>query len=1046
MAQPWLNDPIVSGSPSAPPPWANDPIDKQAMLSRPLPNAPGGLMNAIKAGLESSASGLILRGKAPDVVLGKDASWYERAASIVAGTVADLPEMALGGLVGSAAGPVGSAAGAFAVPQAIRESLMQAYSQGGVHSWEDAWSVLKSGLTGGAEGALIGAATGGAGKIAEGLGAGMLVKGGAEVTAMVAAGDALQGRMPTAQDFLDAAIVIGGMHVAGGMAGKLRNIYAKTGVEPSQVVLDAARNPALKTELQTSEDLPSIYQPIAAEENAKAAVPDPQDRGTAVQFAQSPFARVAQAKGEPAAPTQVNYNYINVPDDVKGALSRLSELYDAKIQEQRRGTVSWEQTQSEAQALADTIGARIPNASVSSAEVLARKQLAVGAAEELVRQGKQLSQLGEAATPEQVTGFLSMVERSSMILSDFLGARAEAGRTLNVLKNTTKTALGAEDLLGILKSYGGKESVLDLADIIGRTDNPASALRAADAASRSGPLQMVLEGWRAGLISGPITWQAKTIGDVVGTFSQLTDRFLSATLSAGRTTDKVYMAEVPAMITGMMNGIMDGLKLAADTIMDRGQLTQPFEYKPGGAIPGQAGVVIRTPYRILEGISNFFATVNSRGEAYALATRKALNEGLTLGTNDFNSRVADLAMNDTDIAAAAKLAGEVATFTNKLGKIGRGIQNAVQGTPLAFVMPFIKTPANLIKWAAQRMPGVNLLMSDVRADLSGQNGVIARDKAIAHMVVGTAIATLAAEAVSNGTLTGGGIADPEKRKAMMAAGWQPYSIKINGTYYGYNRIEPVARLVSAVADGLEIYHAAENDAAGKMNIAGVVAAAIGNATISQTYLSGLANAVNAFTDPQRYGGRWLDQFAGSVVPAVVAQGAAAKDPYAREVNSIVDAVQARIPVWRENLLAKRNALTGEPIKAERLYPMSPVTTSEASTDPVLTEAARLGVSLPAAPREIHLGRGTGKLGKVEISPEARNAFTEEQGQFAHSVLTQIVNSPIWDVLPDIAKSNVYARVLTSARRNAALVALPPEARTAEAVRIANDVLEQSVQK
>jgi hypothetical protein len=61
------------------------------------------------------------------------------------------------------------------------------------------------------------------------------------------------------------------------------------------------------------------------------------------------------------------------------------------------------------------------------------------------------------------------------------------------------------------------------------------------------------------------------------------------------------------------------------------------------------------------------------------------------------------------------------------------------------------------------------------------------------------------------------------------------------------------------------------------------------------------------------------------VPAIVAQPTQMLDPVTREVNSITDAVKARIPGLRGELLPKRD-IFGEPIQTkERLGAVSPVT-------------------------------------------------------------------------------------------------------------------------
>jgi hypothetical protein len=102
------------------------------------PRKAEGVLDALQAGYQGSATGLAVRRQLPDVVLDPShAKWYEKLAAGASQMGAELPEMVVGGVGGAAAGTavagpvggiVGGGAGAFAVPTAIRESLMQAYS------------------------------------------------------------------------------------------------------------------------------------------------------------------------------------------------------------------------------------------------------------------------------------------------------------------------------------------------------------------------------------------------------------------------------------------------------------------------------------------------------------------------------------------------------------------------------------------------------------------------------------------------------------------------------------------------------------------------------------------------------------------------------------------------------------------------------------------------------------------------------------------------------------------------------------------------------
>src|SRR5882672_4764399 len=132
------------------------------------------------------------------------------------------------------------------------------------------------------------------------------------------------------------------------------------------------------------------------------------------------------------------------------------------------------------------------------------------------------------------------------------------------------------------------------------------------------------------------------------------------------------------------------------------------------------------------------------------------------------------------------------------------------------------------------------------------------------------------------------------------------------------------------------------------------------------------------------------------------------DPVVREVNSMMEAIQARIPGFRQELLPKLDWL-GQPVETkERLGAVLPVREQQVSEDKVRLEASRLDISMAASPKKTHIGKGTGKLGDIEFTPEERNKFQEVGGQLAHKILTNIVNGENYDALPDLVKKQIFS--------------------------------------
>jgi hypothetical protein len=284
-------------------------------------------LEALDAGWQMSVSGLIGRGKAPDVMVPENAGMASRIISQVGTLAGDLPAMVAGYYGGSVAGAygggaaatlagpeatpfgaaigskVGGSAGAFALPAAIREILMQHYQKGDIKDFNDfyerssavLWQATKAGITG--------AATGGAGVVAgkafAPLSSTVLKYTGqaaAEVATMVGVGRALEGQVPSASDFAEAAILVGGLHaVSAPIEGKLRTIYAKTGLKPDQVAQMAIEDPTIKQDLASSNiEVPKAFEPLVEKPAGEPASPE---GATRVEL----NSKLPEAPGEPGA-------------------------------------------------------------------------------------------------------------------------------------------------------------------------------------------------------------------------------------------------------------------------------------------------------------------------------------------------------------------------------------------------------------------------------------------------------------------------------------------------------------------------------------------------------------------------------------------------------------------------------------------------------------------------------------------------------------------------------------------------------------------------
>jgi hypothetical protein len=124
---------------------------------------------------------------------------------------------------------------------------------------------------------------------------------------------------------------------------------------------------------------------------------------------------------------------------------------------------------------------------------------------------------------------------------------------------------------------------------------------------------------------------------------------------------------------------------------------------------------------------------------------------------------------------------QIATFQQELlpNSFGRDFQNFASKHPgLRLMIPFIKTPTNVMRYGWKMTPLLNMAQTEFREALSGMHGAEAKASAVGQMTMGMLFMGTAAYAVSQGSFTGGGPSDPKAKAALMATGWQPYSLVI----------------------------------------------------------------------------------------------------------------------------------------------------------------------------------------------------------------------------------------------------------------------------
>ncbi|OAM52928.1 hypothetical protein A7981_05705 [Methylovorus sp. MM2] len=402
-----------------------------------------------------------------------------------------------------------------------------------------------------------------------------------------------------------------------------------------------------------------------------------------------------------------------------------------------------------------------------------------------------------------------------------------------------------------------------------------------------------------------------------------------------------------------------------------------------GTLADVLGTLIRTPGRVLTSTDEVFKAIHYRGELKAQAYRLAKGEGLE--GQEFIDRVGNLVserempINGDVLSGMAMDAARKGTFTNSLGDGGKTVQRLVSNVPGArYVLPFIRTPANIMNYTWERTPMLNILNSQMREDFMA--GGVRRDTAMAKTTIGGALYAMAAQLSAEGAITGGG---ESNKTAEQLNGWKPYSLKVGDTYYAFNKLDPIGMIFGLAADFSDM---SGNISKGDTDkLAGALIMAVSNNLLSKSYLSSVSDIFTAISEDKRTGegkavGRYLNKLTASFVPFSSLNRAIRRedDPTVREVWDLMDNVKNGIPGLSKTLSPHRNVF-GDPVQYTGglgLDIASPIYTSKESDNPAANEIARLNIDLQLPAKTISSGKGAPP---IDLTHEQYDRFVELAG-------------------------------------------------------------------
>jgi hypothetical protein len=644
------------------------------------------------------------------------------------------------------------------------------------------------------------------------------------------------------------------------------------------------------------------------------------------------------------------------------------------------------------------------------------------AGEDYIR--KRTAALREGATAEEKTAALEAAAKLKMFVDQAQGARSTAGRTLNILQSYREgTSDEARAAIKFMKRMGGEENVDITLKLLEQMD-PHQMMAGVDDMMAATTPQKLIEAWKMGLLSGPTTHAVNTISNKIFKSWDTFEHGIAGVLGKLHGGEKVYLREAPHRAMAGLKATKKALQVAAKAfdLEQEGFALDKLEMGRRKAIGGRKGRWIRAPGRALVAEDEFFKTLAAAAELESQAIRRVLgNPRYKNASRSEQRRAIDalIEVPDDAMKEAAEKTAHRLTYTTEVGEHGRRFQRYLQRhEPAQFVIPFFRTPVNIAKEAIKRTPAAPFL-KEVRADLAGKNGLVARDLARARIASGGMIAGAVTMLADQGLITGAGPHEPGRRQAKFET-WQPYSIRVGDRWISYNRVEPMGMLLGMAADAVELWKNHEGQDFNQM--AGSLLMIPARNLASKTFIKGLADVMTAVTDPRRGAGKYLEAVSRSVVPGTALMGQAARqlDPARREVTNPLEAVMSQIPGARSTLPPGRT-VTGKVAPMGSIGPdiISPFYQTKVSDDPVARELGFLADQNDEYGQPIFtLGKPSRTIDHIKVSQEEWQILWGDANERAADRLRRRISSESWQNRSPEIRAKQIKKIYNDERKRA----------------------------
>jgi hypothetical protein len=785
----------------------------------------------------------------------------------------------------------------------------------------------------------------------------------------------------------------------------------------------------------TGKPVEEIIKEKMPEEVVSEPTPSPEPR-LATEPTPTPEALEAQVKGGPtgelpkyAEGSAINLERLNTTEDVKQFINGMTKQKEAEI---GKKTVTWEESRAQAEALgwdAKDVMKNSKSLNELAARVDAGRTFHMTMAEDLFNTLREMPADVAARTPEMRLQLLDKINNYGEVMKATSGTASEIGRALNIhkrmmasdpefmqaaqLNKITNAILKDKKLIKVSDQLINDLQAIDLKD-------PAAIQKVIAKYDKASIGDMITEAWINALLSGVRTHEVNILSNALTFLSKpVMETPVAALMEVGKKSRNVFFGEVPAEVVGSWQGMKEGVKAAIKTYrteipsdiwskIDVGahKAIPSWDVTIGGKTFEIGGKQVRIPGRALMAADEFFKAVIYRADLNAQAYRMAAKEGLKGKARA--EKTAELLDNPTEaMLEHAHTEARYRTFQAPLGRIGNALLQ-FRNTHKAFtaILPFMRTPINIIKFALERTPmNFAKIANDYRLGKITEAQLSAE---VSKPIIGTMIGSVVYMYALEGKITGGGPKNKAEKDALLRTGWQPYSVKVGDNYYGYGRLEPIGTIFGMSADLADMTKMAGNEEKKKELLGRLMLSTTRNLS-SKTWLQGVSGALDAIDGEPAQMQRLINQLAGSVIPTGVADIARSQDAVVRQTPGMVETIEARIPGMSKDLLPRRDIWGKEIERAGTAITRlaSPVPYSEAKQGKADKELVRLDLH-PSAPGKTIRG--------IELTPQEYDAYSEQAGKEARRRVENYVNGSSYPLIKDEIKKMVITRMIDVSRQ------------------------------